>query len=252
MDMFLYLDKNTYMHRLDPRTKIFAMVSSFALVMMAPAGILLAGISLLVLAYGASGRTLANLNRIKYLLLMLAVVSTGLWSFMGQGSTVLWGPVTQEGLYYGIATGIRLDMMIIAGMIFLSSTKIEEIAIGIEKLGLPYRAAFAFSTALRLVPLIVATSYTIMQAQRSRGLDIDSGNILQRAKKYIPLLIPVFISVIRGTNVFAMALESKGFGYSSERTHYLQIGYKTIDFVLLTGVASLLGSVIFLTISGRY
>lgn len=234
------------MHRLDPRTKIFIMLGSFAAVMLAKSCLLLAVVSLLILTYGASGHTLVNLCRIRYLLVMLAFVSTALWSVMAHGSTVLWGPVTREGLYYGIATGIRLDAMIVAGMIFLSTTKIEEIALGIEKLGLPYRAAFAFSTALRLVPTIAATSCTITQAQRSRGLDIDSGSVIARIRKYIPLFIPVFVSVLRGTNVFAMALESKGFGYHDRRTYYLQIGYKSMDFLMLAVVAGLLSVVTYL------
>ncbi len=246
MDMFLYLDKDTYLHRLDPRTKLFVMAGSFAAVMLAKAGFLLAVISLLILIYGASGRSLGNLKRIKFLLIMLAVISTLLWALAFQGTTVLWGPFTREGLYYGMATGVRLDAMIIAGMIFLSATKIEEISLGIERLGLPYRAAFAFSTALRLVPMIAATSYTIMQAQRARGLDIDTGNVFTRTKKYVPLLIPVFVSVIRGTNVFAMALESKGFGHDEERTHYLQLGYKKADVLALAATAGLLAVIIYL------
>ena len=97
-------------------------------------------------------------------------------------------------------------------MIFLSTTRNEEIATGLARLGIPYRFAFAVSTALRLVPTIAATGSTISQAQRSRGLDLESGNVIERIRKYMPLLIPVFVSTIRSTNVFSMALESKGFG----------------------------------------
>jgi len=128
--------------------------------------------------------------------------------------------------------------MIISGMIFLSTTKIEEIAGGLVKLKLPYRGAFAFSTAIRLVPMIVATSYTIIQAQKSRGLDLDSGSMLQRIRKYVPLVIPTLVSVIRGTNVFSMALESKGFGYSDTRTNLLELRMKRNDWLTL-GVALL-------------
>ena len=94
--------------------------------------------------------------------------------------------------------------------------------------------------------MIAATSYTIMQAQRARGLDIDTGNVFTRTKKYVPLLIPVFVSVIRGTNVFAMALESKGFGHDEERTHYLQLGYKKADVLALAATAGLLAVIIYL------
>ena len=175
---------------------------------------------------------------------MLSLISVVLWSFMGQGDTKLIGPITQEGLLYGVMTAIKLDVMVIAGMIFLSSTRIEELSLGLQRLKVPYRVAFAFSTAIRLVPMIVGTTYIISQAQRSRGLDLDSGHLVTRIKKYIPLLIPVFISVIRGTNVFAMALESKGFGYSSQRSSYLQISFRSVDFMIVAVlILLLLGSI---------
>jgi energy-coupling factor transport system permease protein len=83
------------------------------------------------------------------------------------------------------------------------------------------------------VPTIAASIYTISQAQRSRGLDLESGNIFERIKKYLPLLIPVFISTIRNTNVFGMALESKGFGARKDRTFYLQLNMRSTDYILL-------------------
>ena len=84
-----------------------------------------------------------------------------------------------------------------------------------------------------MVPTISASIYTISQAQRSRGLDLESGNVLERIKKYVPLLIPVFISTIRSTNVFGMALESKGFGARDDRTFYLKMEMKKRDFITL-------------------
>lgn len=229
MDMFLYLDKNTFLHRLDPRTKMFVMLCSFIIALSFTSLYVLAGLSILIIAYGLAGRVLSNLKRIWFILVMIFLFSVVLWSLTYGGPTKLLGIITLEGLEYGVMTGIRFDIMIVSGMIFLSASKIEEISLGLVKLKLPYRGAFAFSTAIRLVPMIVATSYTIAEAQKSRGLDLESGNLFQRAKKFVPLLVPTLISVIRGTNVFAMALESKGFGYSEERTNYMDIHFKKSD-----------------------
>jgi energy-coupling factor transport system permease protein len=236
MDMFLYLDKGTLVHRLDPRTKLAVMVATFAAALAAESLAALAVLAAAVAAYGQCGQVLGNLRRIKIILAMIFLASVALWSFLGQGADKLLGPVTAEGLLYGVATGVKLNIMIIAGMIFLSATKIEEISLGLQKLRIPYRAAFAFSTAIRLVPTIVGTSYIIIQAQRSRGLDLDSGGPLTRIRKYVPLLIPVFVSVIRGTHVFAMALESKGFGYSDRRTSYLETAFKTGDYIVFAAL----------------
>lgn len=234
MDMFLYLDRNTFVHKLDPRTKILVMFSTFIVAIMYNSLQVLGALAVLTLLYGYFGKSLSNLKRIRVILFMIALLSVIIWSLTGKGSIKIWGPITQEGVIFGIATAIKFIVMIVAGMIFLSTTKMEEISIGLVKLKVPYRGAFAFSTALRLVPTIVATSYTITQAQKSRGLDLDSGSFIEKVKKYIPLLIPTFVSVIRGTNVFSMALESKGFGYSDYRTSYLVVKMKSRDIVLLS------------------
>jgi len=144
MDMFLYLDKNTYMHRLDPRTKMFVMLATFTAALIVNTIPQLIMVALLVIAYGLSGKVLSNLKRIKIILIMIGLFSVFIWSFIGQGTTKLIGPLTQEGLLRGVVTGIKLDVMIIAGMIFLSSTKIEEISLGLQKLKIPYRVAFCF------------------------------------------------------------------------------------------------------------
>lgn len=246
MDMFLYLDKNTFVHRLDPRTKIIVMILSFVLALTVNSPLALAVAAVLIFIYAYAGKTLSNLKRIKIVLLMITFMSIVLWSITGGGPTKIFGPITQEGVLKGISSAIKLNVMIISGMIFLSSTKMEEISIGLVKMGLPYKAAFAFSTAIRLVPMIVATSYTITQAQKSRGLDLDSGSFLQRIKKYVPLLIPTFVSVIRGTNVFSMALESKGFGFSKDRTNFLEIKIMAADVAMLILTVVLVGLSIYL------
>ena len=74
---------------------------------------------------------------------------------------------------------------------------------------------------------------TISQAQRSRGLDLDSGSIIERIRKFLPLLVPVFISTIRSTNIFGMALESQGLWRARERTSYLQMEMRTLDWIVL-------------------
>jgi energy-coupling factor transport system permease protein len=177
------------------------------------------------------GHVLSNLKRIRVVLVMITLFSLLIWSIAERGETRFF-IFSLEGLFYGFMIAVKTNLMIVAGMVFLSTTKIEEIHEGLVKLKLPYRGAFAFSTAIRLVPMIVATSYTIIQAQKSRGLDLDSGTLFEKIRKYVPLMIPTLVSVIRGTNVFSMALESKGFGYSSVRTNYLELRMKGHDYVM--------------------
>ena len=76
---------------------------------------------------------------------------------------------------------------------------------------MPYPAAFALSTALRLVPTFVGAGATIIQAQRSRGLDLDRGDLFRRVGHFIPQAVPLLIYALRYTNFLAMALECRGF-----------------------------------------
>ena len=143
-------------------------------------------------------------------------------------------------MLYGVGIALGIDITVIAGRIFLYTSGNEEIATALVTLDIPYRFAFAVSTALRLVPTVAATGTTIGQAQRSRGLDLDSGSIIERVRKHIPLLVPVFISTIRSTNVFSMALESKGFESSPERTYFLRLAMSRRDVLVLLVFAVLL------------
>ena len=250
MDPSLYLDRDTWVHHLDPRTKMFLLVGMFALPFVFLNPLYELAVLALVLLFGYLAESLVNLLRIWFILFMILLVTTILWAIIGSGRTPLFLFVEREALLYGLSTALRIVITVIAGMIFLSTTRNEEVAIGLVRLGIPYRFAFAISTALRLVPTIVATGLTIGQAQRSRGLDLDSGNIIERIRNHLPLLVPVFVTTVRSTNVFSMALESKGFGAGSRRTFYLQTAMGGRDAVVLVAFVALLAGCIALRMAG--
>jgi energy-coupling factor transport system permease protein len=250
MDPSLYLDRDTWVHRLDPRTKIFLLVGMFALPFVFLNPLYVLAVLALELFFGYLAQSLANLRRIWFILFMIIVVTPILWSIVGSGRTPLFLFVEREALLYGLSATQRIVITVIAGMIFLSTTRNEEVAIGLVRLGIPYRFAFAVSTALRLVPTIVATGLTIGQAQRSRGLDLESGNIFERIRKHLPLLVPVFVTTVRSTNVFSMALESKGFGARPGRTFYLRTAMSWRDALVILLFLVLLAGCIALRVAG--
>jgi energy-coupling factor transport system permease protein len=151
--------------------------------------------------------------------------------------------VSQESLLYGIAMGLRLATFVGSGLIFLSTTRNEELTNGLIRMGVPYPVAFALSTALRLVPTFAGVGATIIQAQVSRGLDLESGSILSRIGKFIPQAVPLFIYAIRHTNLLAMALESKGFSPESKRSLYYEPQMHKVDYGVLF---SLVGTLVIL------
>ncbi|MCS7179371.1 MAG: energy-coupling factor transporter transmembrane component T [Anaerolineae bacterium] len=254
MNIFLYLDENTWFHRLDPRTKIIGVLLLFGIVMVFNHPLYMAGVALGLLLLGVAAKALPNFWRMRYILALLVVFSTVLWPFFAKGPTPLWSwgrlEVSRESLMYAVAMGLRLASFVAAGLIFLSVTTNEEFTQGLIRLGLPYPVAFAFSTALRLVPTFAGAGATIVQAQISRGLDVESGNLFQRAGKFIPLAVPLFIYAIRHTNMLAMALESKGFNPGAPRTWYLNPQMRRTDTIALAVLAALFLAALLLRLQG--
>jgi energy-coupling factor transport system permease protein len=243
--LFLYLDHASPVHRLDPRTKLVLLLESFLLPVVFARPLELLVLLCAVVAYGGIARVLGNLRRISVLLLSIAAVSVVSWSLFTPGAPVVWR-VTREGLLYGAGAAIKIDAMIISGLIFLSTTKTEEIVLGLLRLRVPFGMAFAFSLAVRMVPTIIGTALTVAEAQRSRGLDLSRGGPLGRIRNYIPLLAPIFLQTMRSTDLLAKALEARGFGARHARTSFLEIGMHGRDLAALTAGALVFGGLFLL------
>ena len=252
MNIFLYLDRATAVHRFDPRTKIIGLLIVFAICLCFNHPIYMAVISLGVLAMAISAKALLNFWRLRFILILLILFSAALWPFFAAGPTPLWawGPlrVSRESLLYGIAVGLRLACFVGTGLILLSTTKNEELTNGLIRMGVPYPIAFAFSTSLRLLPTFAGAGATIIQAQVSRGLDLESGNIFSRIGKFLPQAVPLFFYAIRHTNLLAMALESRGFSPGSKRTLYLEPCMRRLDYIVLAVLVILLAAALYLRV----
>ena len=250
MNLSLYLDRNTWVHRLDPRTKMVGASILFMSCLCFNHPLYMGWISLGILAVAIFSKTLPNFWRFRFILTLLILFSTVMWPFFAKGLTPLWawGPlrVSRESLLYGIAMGLRLPTFVGIGLIFLSTTRNEELTNGLIFMGVPYPVAFALSTALRLVPTFVGAGATIIQAQMSRGLDLESGSLLSRIWKFIPQAVPLFIYAIRHTNLLAMALESKGFDPGSERSFYYEPKMEKRDYLALSFLLIFFGTALYL------
>jgi len=250
MDYYLYLDKDTIFHRLDPRTKLFMLFVGFAIPWMFSDFIVELIILVFVFLWVFAAKAFDNIKRIGFLLVIFILTSVVMWSILGGKEANLFGFISAEGALYGLAMGLKVNAMILSGTIFLSTTRNEEISLALTKLGIPYKISFIFSLAIRLVPLVAGAGTTILQAQRSRGLDTDSGNVFQRVKKYVPLIVPMLISTIRGTDDLGMALESKAFGAVKTRTFFLKIQMKKWDYIFLAIALILFVGALYLKIQG--
>jgi energy-coupling factor transport system permease protein len=245
MTVSLYLNHHTWVHRLDGRTKILVVLAFFMLALcFSHPGYLLSALGLVLVGLGVA-QAGVNVRKIWALAALLVCYSIVLWPFFVEGKNPIPGlqflGVTWEGSMFGLGMGIRLLIMVWGGVWLLSTTTIEELNQAAQQLGMPSRVAFAFALAFRWVGILLGAGVGVLQAQRSRGLDISSGSIIERVRKYVPLVVPLIGHALRQTNLLAMALESKGFHPTAHRSFHLTGKMKRSDFAVLIFVFLLLG-----------
>jgi energy-coupling factor transport system permease protein len=140
---------------------------------------------------------------------------------------------------FGFGRGLKLALLLSTSILFLSTTTIEEFTTSLVSLRVPYRVAFAMSLAFRLVPLFMDSALTVVQAQSLRGYDFNQGKVIERMKRYVPAVIPVFMGALRRANNMAMALEARGFGAGAIPTSYLQYRTHSRDVIAFTALLAL-------------
>ena len=128
---------------------------------------------------------------------------------------------------------MRFLVLITSFSIFFLTTSPDKLSLALEKARVPFEFNFAFITAIRFVPVLADEAQSIMDAQRSRGLELDKGSILKRVRNYIPVLLPLIINSIRRSLELAEAMESRAFGASSERTNFFELKMERNDYATL-------------------
>jgi energy-coupling factor transport system permease protein len=235
---------------LDPRTKLSLLLMSFVMVLLPQRPAVVALASAAVLAHLTLARAWPSLKPVRWLLPILAVFSLGIWSWMAQGPSHLFWRVSRESLAFGAANFLKLATMMVAGLILLATTPAEELFAGLVKLRLPYAGAFAFALALRWVPEIFATVNRVKEAQEARGLSFRQGSVLERLRRHLPLLVPIFLLTLRRSQTMAWALEARGFQMSPRRSFLLEIKMQPRDWLTLAASAALLVPFIVLHVWG--
>ncbi len=240
----------TLIHGLDPRTKLALLGASFVMVLLPQRPEVVALATLAVLVHVALARAWRALLPVRWLLLALALFSLGTWSWLARGPHHIWWRVSWESLAFGLANFLKLGTMMAAGLILLATTPVEEMFLGLVRLGVPYPGAFAFALALRWVPEIFATVLRVKEAQEARGLTWAEGGVLVRLKRHLPLLVPIFLLTLRRSQTMAWALEARGFQMSRSRTYLLDLKMAPRDWLSLGAAALLLAWFIALHLRG--
>ena len=241
-----YIPGDSFVHKLDPRTKIlisFIFIASLFIVDK------FCGYIFIIFFLGAT--VVISKLQFKYLykglkpVFLLIAITAALNIFMIKGTedTLIWHwkflHIYKEGIRTAIFMALRLILLIMGTSVLTLTTSPIELTDGIEnllkpfkKIGVPaHELAMMMTIALRFIPTLIDETDKIMKAQKARGADFESGNIIQKAKSLVPLLIPLFISSFRRADELAMAMEARCYRGGDGRTRMKILKYSNNDFI---------------------
>ncbi len=238
-----YYPTDSIIHRLDPRIKIlgtFIYIIALFVVnhFIAYSYILIFLIGSILLSKVPFSYMIRGLKP----LFLIIFLTFGINIFMTKGEILYQlGPldITKEGLVQAVFMAARLILLIIGTSLLTLTTSPIQLTDGIEKLldpfkkiGIPaHELAMMMTIALRFIPTLLEETDKIMKAQMARGADFESGNILNRAKSLVPLLVPLFISAFRRADELAMAMEARCYRGGENRTRMKELSLHFRDFI---------------------
>lgn len=257
---------NTILHRLDPRTKILLTVLYIVALFAAQnaAGYALCAAVLAVGAITSKVGFKALFKGLKPVLVILIITGAlNLFYTVGEGEPLVsvWiFHIYWEGIRTAIFMVVRIMMLISCTFLLTYTTSpirltdaIEELLSPLKKLRMPiHELAMIMSIALRFIPILIEETDKIMSAQKARGADFESGNLIHRAKALIPLLVPLFISAFRRADELATAMECRCYHGGEGRTRLIKLRYVGRDYAALLLGACLCGGVFALNLLGVF
>lgn len=249
MRVNLYLDGRTVLHRLHPQVKVAILASTFVAIYGVDEPLLVLPAMLLIAALLALAGAAPNVRRFAPILIAVPIVTFVMWSlFYGYGAAA--APPRAEAMRYAAGMALKLESFVAASVLFLSITRVEEFTDALRGLGVPYRVSFVVAMAFRLVPLFLGSALSVVAAQRARGLDFDRGSLAERLRRYMPVIVPVFMGALRRADAMSMALESRGFGREAARATFVRSRFTSADRAAAAVIVVLVAIYLWASISG--
>ena len=258
----VYYERNSVIHKLDPRTKLLFIVAFIVCIFLAEdiyAYLLLIGITVLSVI-ASRVPPLMVLKGLKPIFLIV-ILTTILNLFLAEGETVLWTwwiiTIYKECLIRAGVLALRIIILMACTSLYFSYTTTPiELTDGIETglaplkiIKLPvHEFAMMMTIALRFIPTLVDETTKIMNAQKARGTDFSSGGLIKRAKALIPIIIPLFVSSFRRADELATAMECRCYRGGKGRTRMNVLKMKVKDYVFLLLMVGMIAGVILLNI----
>ena len=248
-----FLPGKTLMHDLDPRTKLIFSVIYFVALFISGSFVSYA----VILVFLSVCITISHI-RLKVImkgmkpLLIIIVMTSILNLFYTKGEPIVsfWIiKLTYEGIRNALFMILRIFLLITGTFLLTYTTSPMQLTDGLESLLSPlkkikvpvHELSMMMSIALRFIPTLIEETDKIMSAQKARGADFETGNLIQKAKAMLPLLIPLFISAFRRADELAVAMECRCYHGGAGRTKLKRLVMKNRDFLALMAGAVLFG-----------
>lgn len=240
-----YIPGDSLLHRTDPRVKIILILLFMVIIFLANTymGLLMLAMFTLIGIIGSGIPLKYSLRGLKPIIVIL-LFATVINIFTVDGTPIFeYGfiSITYEGLDIAAKMSIRLILLVVSASLLTLTTTPIMLTDGIEKLleplkriGVPaHEIAMMMTIALRFIPTLLEETDKIMKAQSARGADFDTGNLVERAKSFIPVLVPLFVSAFRRADELATAMEARCYRGSKGRTRMKQLKITRVDVLMI-------------------
>ncbi len=236
-----YYPIDSVLHRMDPRTKLFGTMAYIVSLFVADSLLVYVAAALfLVMAIRLSKVPVKFMVRGLKSIVILLLISVSFNLFLTPGTPIFkigFLQMTWEGVEFAALMAIRLIFLVLGSTILTLTTTPNQLTDGLEKslgflgkVGVPvHEVSMMMSIALRFIPILIEETDKIMKAQMARGADFENGNLIQKAKAMVPLLVPLFISAFRRATDLAMAMEARCYRGGDGRTKMKPLRYETRD-----------------------
>lgn len=242
----LYSEGDTFLHRIDPRVKMIAVLAlsllAFILTELTYLLFLLAFVFLLMaLARASWSRTYFAM---KFVLRFMALIIVMWPLFDRSGTPVLLslGPldITEPGVVNGLTSAVRVGCLATVWYILIFTTAQRDMVRALVKMGVRFDFGLTLAITLRFFPSFSMVISSIMDAQRARGLEFSKGGLMKRSKNYVAVLAPAVVTSLRTAQALSLALLSRAYGARSDRTYLRELRMRPSDYAALAVVVALL------------
>jgi energy-coupling factor transport system permease protein len=236
-----YTPGDTFLHRLNPVVKLFCAFFLCASCFITGKIVMVLIIIALNLCFAMIAGRLIFIRAVK-ILSALSKFSIVLFLvqvfFIREGEIILSFPlnifITREGLFFSLLFVLRLIAATLPLSFILSITRMSDISASITRVfGIPYKYAFALTTAMRFIPLFSTEMAGIVEAQMARGIDFETRNFFKKIKLLLPLCAPLLISSVRKIEGGAISAELRGFNFRTRKSGWKYYPFRAADFFAL-------------------